>query len=62
MADIGLVVGNAFDDVGTEPRTIFMSVHEKGAPQQFLWVDNNHVVSSGRTFRIFISRFHHRVK
>jgi hypothetical protein len=26
-----------------------------------LWVDNNRVVSSGRTFRTFISRFH-RVK
>jgi hypothetical protein len=54
MVDVGLVVGNAFD----------------GASQQFLWVDNNHVISSGRMFRwvrcgfrirMFISRFH-RVK
>ena len=51
MADIGLVVGNAFNDVGTEPLTIFLSVHEEGASQQFLWVDNNHVISSGRMFR-----------
>jgi hypothetical protein len=61
MVDVGLVVGNAFDDVGTEPLTIFLSVHEEGASQQFLWVNNNRVISSGRMFRIFISRFH-RVK
>jgi hypothetical protein len=61
MADVELMVGNAFDDVGAEPLTIFLSVHGEGASQQFLWVNNNHVISSGRTFRIFISRFH-RVK
>jgi hypothetical protein len=55
------VVGNAFDNVGMEPLAIFMSVLEEGASQQFLWVDNNRVVSSGRMFRTFISRFH-RVK
>jgi hypothetical protein len=59
--DVGLVVGNAFDNAGAEPLTIFLSVDEEGASQQFLWVDNNFVVSSGRTFRFFISRFH-RVK
>jgi hypothetical protein len=61
MADVGLMVGNAFNDAGAEPLTVFLSVHEEGAPQQFLWVNNNRVISSGRTFRIFISRFH-RVK
>jgi hypothetical protein len=91
MADVGLVVRNAFNDAGVEPLTVhpmeptdehpytettpepltvFLSVHEEGASQQFFWVDNNHVVSSGRTFRwvrcgfrirMFISRFH-RVK
>jgi hypothetical protein len=57
MADVGLLVRNAFDDVGAEPLTIFLGVHEEGAPQQFLWVNNNRVISSGRMFRIFISRF-----
>jgi hypothetical protein len=45
------MVGNAFNDVGAEPFTIFLSVHEEGASQQFLWVNDNCVVSSGRTFR-----------
>jgi hypothetical protein len=67
MVDVGLVVRNAFDDAGAEPLTIFLSFHEEGASQQFLWVNNNHVVSSGRTLRwvrcgfcirMFISRFH----
>jgi hypothetical protein len=60
-ADVGLVVRNAFDDAGAESLTVFVSVHQEGVPQQLLWVDNNRVVSSGRTFRIFIGRFH-RVK
>jgi hypothetical protein len=64
------MVGNAFDDAGAEPLTVFLSVHEEGASKQFLWVNNNRVVSSGRAFRwvrcgfrirVFISRFH-RVK
>jgi hypothetical protein len=60
-ANVGLVVGNAFDNVGTEPLAILLSVHEESASQQSLWVNNNHVISSGRTFRTFINRFH-RVK
>jgi hypothetical protein len=45
MADVGLMVGNVFNNVGAEPLTVFLSVHEEGVPQQFLWVDNNHVIS-----------------
>jgi hypothetical protein len=61
LLDFRLMVGNAFDNVGTELLAILLSVHEEGASQQFLWVNNNRVVSSGRMFRTFISRFH-RVK
>jgi hypothetical protein len=49
MVDVGLMVGNTFNNAGAESLTIFLSVHEEGAPQQFLWVNNNHVISSGRT-------------